>query len=177
MNSLITIILIAISLSLDAFSLALIYGMLDLGKRKSIITSTVTGIFHFFMPLLGSIIGNIILKRIYFSHNYFISLLFFIIAIEMIISHIKKEKPVILDLLGIIIFSLSVSIDSFLIGIGLNAISNNVILCSFIFMITSMFFTYMGLIIGKKVNKLLGSLSSIIAIILLLILSIYYLLF
>ncbi|MDD4035807.1 MAG: manganese efflux pump [Bacilli bacterium] len=175
MSTLITILLIAISLSMDAFSLALIYGILDLGRKKNIIISITTGIFHFFMPLLGSVIGTIIFKNIYASHNYLVSFLFFVIAIEMVISNLKKEKPIILDWLGVIFFGLSVSIDSFLTGIGLKAISGNIVLCSFIFMITSMFFTYIGLKIGGKVNKMLGPLSSIVAIVLFLILAGYYL--
>lgn len=175
MSTLTTTLLIAITLSMDAFSLALIYGILNLERKKNITISITTGIFHFLMPLLGSVIGSIIFRNIYFSRNYFVSFLFFVIAIEMIISYFKKEKPVIVGWFGVFLFGLSVSIDSFLIGIGLSVLNKNIIACSFLFMTTSMFFTYVGLIMGKSINKILGSLSSIVAIILLLILSGYYL--
>ena len=56
------ILTIAISLSMDAFSLALAYGTLNLEKKDIISTAIIVGIYHFFMPLLGNGVGNIILK-------------------------------------------------------------------------------------------------------------------
>ena len=43
----------AIALSLDAFSLAIIYGTVLKEKRTILILSLAVGIFHFFMPFLG----------------------------------------------------------------------------------------------------------------------------
>ena len=53
-----SIILIAVSLSMDAFALSLSYGIKQVPIKKIIITALTVGIFHFFMPLLGSIIGT-----------------------------------------------------------------------------------------------------------------------
>ena len=86
------IIMIAISLSMDAFSLALAYGTLNFSLKEIKKISIIVGIFHFF----------------------------------------------------------TVSIDSFIVGISINSISNNIFLCSFTFMIVSFIFTYIGLVLGKK---------------------------
>ena len=56
------IITIAVSLSMDAFSLSLVYGTLNLRKKDIISLSAIVGIYHFFMPLLGNGVGNLFLK-------------------------------------------------------------------------------------------------------------------
>ena len=58
------VIIIAISLSMDAFSLALAYGTLNLNKKDIYKLSLTVGVYHFIMPLLGLFLGSIILKYI-----------------------------------------------------------------------------------------------------------------
>ena len=58
----ITIFLIAVSLSMDAFSLALIYGTQAISKKGKILLSIIVGLYHFIMPQIGNIIGKIILN-------------------------------------------------------------------------------------------------------------------
>ena len=55
----INIILIAVSLSIDAFVLATAYGINNIKVKKAIITAVVVGTFHFFMPLIGNIMMNL----------------------------------------------------------------------------------------------------------------------
>ena len=60
MNAIISTIIVGVSLSMDAFSLALAYGTVGLSNKNKIILSIIVGCFHFFMPLMGLIFGNII---------------------------------------------------------------------------------------------------------------------
>ena len=46
-----TIVLIGISLSMDAFSLALVYGTYSLVKKDILLLSVIVGLFHFFNNL------------------------------------------------------------------------------------------------------------------------------
>ena len=62
----ITIILIAISLSMDAFSLALIYGTQGIPKKHKLLLATIVGLYHLIMPLIGLTIGKYIENRIIF---------------------------------------------------------------------------------------------------------------
>ena len=80
-----------------------------------------------------------------------------------------------LNFIGIIVFALSVSIDSFTVGIGLKALTNKFFLASFIFAITSSLFTYLGILIGKYSTKYIGKKANLLGIIILLILGIYHL--
>ena len=142
-----SIILIAVSLSMDTFSLALSVGT-SLTKRKDILfLSSLVGVFHFFMPLLGNAFGNEIKQIFNINPNLLLFYLFMFIAIEMVIDLFSKsEKAFSLSLWQAILFAFSVSLDSFTIGIGLKSIINDIIFASFIFMIISAFFTYFYLI-------------------------------
>lgn len=176
MVELFTIIMIAVGLSMDAFSLAILYGTLDFKKKKALTLSSSVGIFHFFMPLLGNFIGIIILKLLPLKPNILVGIIFFIIAIQMILSIFKEEE--IVDLKGIfamILFAFTVSVDSFSVGIGMSAIANNYILAVSIFAITSAFFTYLGLRLGSKLTEKFGKVSTLLGSIVLLCLSFVYL--
>ena len=60
----ITLLLIGLSLSVDAFTLSLAYGLLNIPKRKIIMISGLVGIFHFIMPLIGYLISDLLNKVI-----------------------------------------------------------------------------------------------------------------
>ena len=176
MNTFFTTILIGISLSMDVFSLALIYGLQPIIKKDKIIISLTAGLFHFFMPLIGLKIGNIITNYITLSLNILVAIIFIIIGLEMIISNNKEnDTKSLTNILSYIIFGLSVSIDSLTTGIGLDAINKNYLQVSIIFAFTSGIFTYIGLNLGTKLNNKFGNYSTIIGGFVLIILAIYYL--
>lgn len=169
------VIIIAISLSMDAFSLALAYGTLNLNKKDIYKLSLIVGIYHFFMPLLGLFFGNIILNYIN-NPNILVFIILFIIGIEMIYETFKEEDiKNIVNLKQILLFGLAVSVDSFSVGIGLNVISKNYLYCAFIFSLFSLSFTYLGLILGKKINNVIGKTSTIIGGLVLIVIAFIYL--
>lgn len=175
MNTFFTTLLIGISLSMDAFSLALVYGLQPICKKDKILLSTIVGLYHFFMPLIGIKIGKLITNYLYIDLNIIVAIIFTIIGIEMIISNNKdKENKILNSIISYLIFGLSVSIDSLTVGIGLDAINNNYIQVSTIFAITSGAFTYIGLILGNKLNFKFGPYSTIIGGFILIILALYY---
>ena len=171
----ILIFIVAVSLSMDAFSLALAYGTISLTKKEINALSIIVGIYHFFMPILGMIFGNFITDIVHIGGDLIVLLIFSFIGIDMIIESFKNEDRIIkLKLSEMILFGLAVSIDSFSIGIGINNISNNFLICSLIFSVTSMTFTYIGLLLGNKLNQLIGKISTIIGGITLILLGIIY---
>jgi len=87
-------IFMAIGLSVDAFSLAVIYGMNQIGKKKTIVLSILVGLFHFFMPYIGSLIGTNLLTIFVDKANFIAGSVFLIIALEML-SSLKEEEKII----------------------------------------------------------------------------------
>ena len=154
--NIILIFIIAVSLSMDAFSLALAYGTIGLIRKEMNVLSIIVGIYHFFMPILGMLTGSYITKFIHVGQNIIILVIFSIIGINMIIESAKEKEEVNkMKLVEMLLFGFAVSIDSFSVGIGLNNISNNFFMCSSIFSITSFIFTYVGLRLGNKLNNII----------------------
>lgn len=162
MSSFFTILLIGISLSMDAFSLALVYGMQGMTKKQKIFLSIIVGIYHFIMPLIGLTFGTILDNINLISIDIIATLILIYIGIDLIISNSKKEDRLEITKIGFLIFGLSVSIDSLTIGIGLKAITNNYLISSIIFSLTSLIFTYLGLTLGNIIGNKIGSYSKII---------------
>ena len=176
MNIVFTIILIGISLSMDAFSLSLIYGTYSLKKKDIFLLSSIVGVFHFFMPLMGLGFGGIISNFFLFNIDLVVGIIFGIIGIEMFVSSLKNDDISIrIGILGFLLFGLSVSIDSFTSGIGLSLITDNYFLAAVIFMIVSASFTFVGLNIGNRISDKLGKSATIIGGIIMIFLSFTYL--
>ena len=174
--NIILIFIIAISLSMDAFSLLLAYGTINFKKREINILSLIVGIYHFFMPIFGMFIGEYITKFIYIGEELIILIIFSLIGINMIFESRKEENVKHMKLGEMLLFGFAVSIDSFSVGIGLNNISNNFIMCSSIFSVVSFIFTYLGLRLGKKLNFLIGKVATQIGGIALILFGIIYIL-
>lgn len=174
--SILIVILVAISLSMDAFSLSLAYGTLGIDKNKIIFVSLIVGLYHFFMPILGMIVGKKIINLLPISPSTFVFIVLFLIGIEMIIESFKEEHVIkILKFFEILLFGFAVSIDSFSVGLGLKTIYDNPYISAFIFALASASFTYLGMLLGKKIKKLFGRLATVIGGLVLIIIGLMYL--
>ena len=172
MPSFFTILLIGISLSMDAFSLALIYGMIGMTKKQKIFLSVIVGIYHFIMPLIGLSFGTILDNINIISIDIIASLILIYIGIDLIISNSKEEDRLEVTKVGFIIFGLSVSIDSLTVGIGLKAITDSYLISSIVFSLSSLIFTYLGLTLGNIIGNKVGSYSKLIGGIILIVIAI-----
>ena len=174
MQEILSILLVAVALSMDTFSVSLSLGTANIEMKKGLFLSTVTGIMHFIMPLLGMLIGTFLLSFLPFEHDFFLGIIFFVLGIKMIYDlFIEKEENINLNLIGIFLFSISVSFDAFTTGIGLPVITDKILVATLIFMLISYLFTILGIILGKFVNQKIGKLSSIIGIIILFVMALY----
>lgn len=173
-----TIIIVSISLSMDTFSLSLSYGMMNINKNKILLISFFVGLFHFFMPLLGNVFGEFLFNIIPINEKSFIGIIFLTISVDIIFSLFReKEISAIKSFKDILLFSLTVSIDSFVTGICLDVFNCNYLIIVTFFMIISFLFTYVGLSIGYYIHNKIGFIAELIGIIFLITLSFFYLIY
>ena len=172
------LIIISISLSMDAFSLAIIYGTLGLDKKMSNLLSLMVGSFHFFMPILGNLIGLFLLESFLPNSDLLVGVIFIILASEMLLNlkDLDERKIKITSFYQALLFAFSVSIDSFSLGIGLGVHEENTVLCGLLFSIFSFIFTKVGLDCGKRLTIRFGKIANVFGSIILLLLGIKYLL-
>ena len=171
MQQLLIYFFIALGLSMDAFSLAIAYGTNKISLKKELLLSIFVGIFHYIMPLLGTIIGE---KLIINGSNIIVGLIFLILAAEMYTSIDEEKKGMITNFLSILFFSLTVSIDSFSVGIALGITKNYTSVAFIIFSIVSATFTLLGLLLGKYLSQKLEKKATYFGIIILVLLALKY---
>lgn len=176
MSQIFSIVLIGIALSMDTFSLSLSVGMFNIDNKKTLKISLIVGIMHFVMPFIGTILGDKLVQAFELKCDILLGIILIFIAVQMIIDIIKrKEEEFNLSLLGMFLFAIGVSLDSFSVGLGIKAITENIYLAMAIFAICSFIFTMGGVVIGRGANKLIGRYANGMGAIILLILGIGHL--
>ncbi len=174
MNNITTNLLIAVALSMDAFSISVCMSTSNLlTKMKVVIFPIIVGIFHFIMPLLGNCLGLVISINLGKIADYILGIIFLILSIELITSK-EKEDTLKINYLYLLLIALTVSVDSFTVGLGLSLNHQYSLLSSLIFCVVSAIFTVLGTTIGKYLNKRIEKKANLIGSILLFLLSIKY---
>ena len=169
-------ILIGISLSMDAFSLSLAYGTLNIKNKNISILTFIVGLYHFFMPLIGMFVGKTVISLLPIESTTLVFIVLFLIGLEMIIESFKNDKEIKnLNIIEMLLFGLAVSIDSFSLGLGLKTIYKYPYVSALIFSVSSMIFTYLGLKLGKRINQRIGNISTVFGGIALILIGIIYL--
>ena len=165
--------LTALALSLDAFSLSIIYGTIIREKNKRLILAISVGLFHFFMPLLGYLLGNIFVLNLIKNTNIISFIIFIFLGLEMFFNKDEEQIISLTKATNILLFAFTVSIDSFSVGIVLS--NKNILIPIMLFSTVSFLFTFVGLVIGNKLDNLLGKYTTKLGGLILILLSFYYL--
>ena len=146
------IILIGLSLAMDAFSISIILGLKNNNLKTGIITSLFFGIFQFIMPILGYYLGNLLNEKIIHYQSYFSIILLIIIGILMLTE--KNDVSITkLNIKELFFLSIATSIDAFVIGISFSFLSINIILSTIIIGIITFITSFIGYFLVHLFNK------------------------
>jgi len=161
LQSLFALLLMAVALGMDALSVGMGMGMIPLRLKQIIKIGLTIGVFHVIMPLLGMLIGDVLSQHFGKLALLAGGVLLLLLGAQMIFySFRKNEHPMIRPVgFGLVLFALSVSLDSFSVGLSLGIYGAKIVVTVFLFGFVSMMMTWIGLLIGRKVQKLLGSYS------------------
>ncbi|PMC37437.1 hypothetical protein CJ195_11825 [Bacillus sp. UMB0899] len=160
-GELLTLLIMALALGMDAFSVGLGMGLIRLRFRQIFYIGITIGIFHIWMPLVGMLIGRLLSDTFGTIATLLGGTLLILLGIQMVFASFKKdEDPFITPVgFGLIVFALSVSLDSFSVGLSLGIYGAKTFLTVAIFGLVSMVLTWLGLLVGKRVQNWLGSYS------------------
>lgn len=170
-----SIFLMALALSMDAFSVAISIGINSLEVNKKILFIILVGLCHFIFPGLGMFLGHTFFTKIIIDGEKILGIILLTLAIEMIYEKFHKDGNFRLTYPSLLLLVFSVSLDSFMTGIGLYSIKKNIYIVLSLFSITSMLFSSIGIFLGKVVNQIIGKYSEIIGILILVVLGVKYL--
>lgn len=158
-GQLVTILIMAVALGLDAFSLGIGIGMKGIRLRDVLKISTITALFHVIMPLAGMYMGKYVSSLLGDITNYAAGGLLVLLGGHMILNAFREGETKLVDhrsMLGIILFSLSVSVDSFSVGVSLGMFSSDLVLTILAFGFCGGLMSIMGLLLGRRVSQNLG---------------------
>jgi manganese efflux pump family protein len=161
MGELITLIIMAMALGMDAFSVGLGMGLIKLKIKQIFYIGIIIGVFHIVMPLIGMMIGKVLSDTFGTIATLLGGGLLILLGVQMIFASFKKdEDPLITPVgFGLFVFALSVSLDSFSVGLSLGIYGTKTILTVLIFGLVSMVLTWFGLLVGKHVQNWIGAYS------------------
>jgi len=158
-GQLVTIIIMAIALGLDAFSLGIGIGMKGIRLIDIMKISFVIGIFHVLMPLMGMFMGQYVSLLLGNVATAAGGCLLILLGSHMVYSSIRGEEVTSFDhrsAWGLTIFSLSVSIDSFSVGVSLGMFATDIVLTVLIFGLFGGLLSIAGLLVGRRVSGWVG---------------------
>ncbi|HEY2420253.1 MAG TPA: manganese efflux pump MntP family protein [Neobacillus sp.] len=157
----VTLLIMALALGMDAFSIGLGMGMYKLRLRQIFKIGITIGLFHVWMPLVGVLAGKFLSAKFGAFATIIGGLLLVILGIQMIWASRKKgEEKIITPIgFGLLLFALSVSLDSFSVGLTLGIYGAKTAMVIICFGIMATVQTWAGLLLGRKVQSWLGSYS------------------
>lgn len=155
----ITLLMMAIALGMDAFSLGIGIGLQKISIQQVIKISSTIGIFHVFMPLIGIITGHYLLTFIGEIARLVGGGLLILLGVNMLWSSILDDKEKTINHstgIGLLLLAFSVSIDALSIGFSLGLFSANVWIAILLFGFMGAVMTALGLSLGNKLGHLIG---------------------
>jgi manganese efflux pump family protein len=160
-GELITLMLMAFALGMDAFSIGIGMGMLQLRLRQIFYIGLTVGVFHVVMPLFGIVTGKFLSDTFGSFATYAGGILLIVLGIQMFISSFKEEETRLISPVGfgLLLFALSVSLDSFSVGLTLGIFGARTAVALACFGIAATLLTWTGLLIGRKFQGVLGTYS------------------
>ena len=160
-----TLLLMALALGMDSFSVGLGMGVFKLRYRQIAMISATVGLFHIFMPLIGILAGRFLSDQFGLYATFAGGLLLVLLGIGMLISGLRREDETSFIApigLGLLVFALSVSLDSFSVGLTLGIYGARTILTISLFGLAALMLTFLGLMVGRKIQGMLGVYSQIL---------------
>jgi putative Mn2+ efflux pump MntP len=153
---LITIIVIAVGLAMDAFAVSIVSGSVyqQLHVRHALRMAVFFGGFQAFMPLIGSLVGMSV-KDYIADYDHWVAFgLLAAVGGKMVYESFKielaKKNLDPSNVLVLLILALATSIDDLAIGITLSLIVSSITVAVIIIGLVTFVLSYLGVCIGKK---------------------------
>ncbi|MEQ2529544.1 manganese efflux pump MntP family protein [Bacillaceae bacterium CLA-AA-H227] len=160
-GEMITLNIMAFALGMDAFSVGLGIGMVRIRMRQIFKIGIMIGLFHVLMPMIGMLAGRFLSERFGDIAAFLGGGLLLLLGMQMIWSSFKEDDRKLMAPVGfgLLLFSISVSLDSFSVGLSLGIYGAKTALVLICFGVCACVLTWLGLLLGRKVQGWIGTYS------------------
>jgi putative Mn2+ efflux pump MntP len=179
LGQVLTVLFMALALGMDAFSLGLGIGLKGIRLLDVLKISAVIALFHMLMPLAGMFMGKYMSSLLGGVAAAIGGGLLILLGGHMIYSSLRGEEVKSFDhgsLWGLLLFSLTVSMDAFSVGVSLGMFSSDLLLTVLTFGAFGGLMSIAGLLVGRRFGYWTGEYGEAIGGIILLVFGIKFLL-
>ena len=156
--SYISIILLAIALSIDACVVSFSYGLIFTGKRlkNAMLLACCTGLFQGIMPAVGYFLTGFVKSYIEPFAGWIVFLIFTYLGIKFILEAFekKKEKQLCIDIKCLLLVGVATSIDAFSAGISLSLFGNRILKPAILIALITFINSSLGFYLGGRLKHL-----------------------
>ncbi len=155
----VTLLIFAMALGLDAFSLGLGIGLKGVRFRDIAKLVVVIGLFHVLMPIGGMLTGHLVSDLLGEVAQTVAGILLLMLGGHMIYSSFRGDDVQSFDhrsALGLLILAFSISIDAFSVGLTLGMFSASFWMTITMFGLAGALMSMFGLLLGKRVSGKMG---------------------
>ena len=157
---LISTILIAIALAMDAFSVSLTKGFTQkhLKTNQIFYYGLFFGFFQFMMPILGFYFGALISEFIASIASIVGFILLLAIGLNMIRESLQDDDEITdnFSFSEVTLLAIATSIDAFAVGLTYAVLNESMLIPSIIIGIVAFLFSIIGVLLGKKIGNYFG---------------------
>lgn len=162
-----SVIVLAIALGMDAFSVAIGIGTTASSLRQYFRLSWHFGLFQFFMPLIGWELGNLIARRMSGLAPWIACGILIFIGFRMIWETFNNKVTVTESIdktkgWSLVMLSIAVSIDALGAGFSLRLMAVPLFRTAIIIGIFSCLMTLVGMLLGKMISIAIGQQCEVI---------------
>jgi putative Mn2+ efflux pump MntP len=163
---LLTLVLLALGLSADAFAVAVTNGMCSdkVTKRHAVATAFTFGFFQALMPVLGFTLGKTFSDIVCRYQHWIALLLLGAIGVNMLADTYKEWKSTettctnrnLFNAKNLIMQGIATSIDALAAGVSIAVLNINILSAALLIGLITFVLCTLGVYIGKKFGSLLG---------------------
>jgi len=169
----ITILLIAIGLAMDAFAVSLSNGMTvsECKPKHAVKMGLFCGVFQFIMPLLGWLLGGTVSSYVEKIDHWIVFLLLIFIGGKMIVPFFKKkndenfQSPAVNEAFStkrLLTLAIATSIDALAVGVSFAFLSTNIWGACALIGVVAFAFSFAGVLLGKQLGPVLRDKAALI---------------
>lgn len=162
-----TIVIIALSLALDAFAVSVANGLASgrITRRDMLITGSMFGGFQFIMPVIGWFLGQTVADHIRHLDHWISFALLLTVGLNMIVGaykdarspHAPKPQPP--SFKKLLIQAFATSIDALAVGVGLAFVQAEIITTALVIGLITFALSLLGSRLGQTLGARLLSVS------------------
>ncbi len=155
--SIVALLVLAFTLSLDNFRSAIAIGTVPFGLRRAVQIALVFGFWDALAPLAGGVLGHYVGEAVEPVADYVGPLVLGLYGLYLLVGAVRNPEPKELDHPWVTLFGmpLSLSVDNLLAGAGLGVLGFSPVIPSITFGVVTAVMTFVGLCLGRAAARVI----------------------